>query len=79
MRLWLDDVRMSPWGYDLWAKTYDECVRLLEEHSVGHVSLDHDLGTEHTPSQQTPASQETRSRRKQGTTFFSTWRRTISG
>ena len=47
MKLWLDDVRKPPWGYDLWAKTYEECVAMLESHPVAHVSLDHDLALEH--------------------------------
>jgi hypothetical protein len=46
-RLWLDDMRKPPWGYDLWAKTADEAIRMLQEHDVEHVSLDHDLADEH--------------------------------
>lgn len=30
MRLWLDDRRKPPWGYDLWAKTADEAIAMLE-------------------------------------------------
>lgn len=47
MMLWLDDVRPAPRGFDLVAKNYDECVRLLAEHDVEHASLDHDLALEH--------------------------------
>ena len=48
MMLWLDDIRKPPWGYELWAKTYDQCVELLLKHgdAIEHVSLDHDLGPE---------------------------------
>jgi len=47
--LWLDDMRLPPWGYDLWAKTADEAISLLEFHGgkVTHCSLDHDLADEH--------------------------------
>lgn len=47
MKLWLDDTRKPPWGYDLWAKTADECIEMLQRHEVKHVSLDHDLAEEH--------------------------------
>jgi hypothetical protein len=47
VRLWLDDRRMSPWGYDLWAKTAEDAIWMLGHHPVDHVSLDHDLADEH--------------------------------
>lgn len=48
VRIWLDDERPSPWGYDLHAKTVEECIRMLEENpNVEHVSLDHDMVDEH--------------------------------
>ena len=49
MMLWLDDMRKPPWGYELWAKSYDQCVKLLLKHGddIEHVSLDHDLSEEH--------------------------------
>lgn len=45
MKLWLDDQRKPPWGFDLWAKDYDEAIALLSAHKgeLEHVSLDHDL------------------------------------
>lgn len=46
-RLWLDDIRKPPFGYDLWAKTADECIAMLQVYDVEHVSLDHDLAAEH--------------------------------
>jgi len=46
-RLWLDDMRKKPFDYDLWAKTADECIAMLQAHDVEHVSLDHDLADEH--------------------------------
>jgi hypothetical protein len=46
-RLWLDDRRKPPWGYDLWAKTADQAIQMLQDHAVEHVSLDHDLAEEH--------------------------------
>jgi len=49
MRLWLDDIRKPPWGYDLWVKTADEAIAMLERHGskIEHCSLDHDLADEH--------------------------------
>lgn len=49
MKLWLDDKRKPPWGYDLWAKTVKEAIAMLEEHgdAIVHCSLDHDLADEH--------------------------------
>jgi len=46
-RLWLDDRRMSPWGYDLRAKTADEAIWHIQNQPVVHASLDHDLASEH--------------------------------
>ena len=46
-RLWLDDMRKPPWGYDRWAKTAAECIQMLQDHYITHVSLDHDLHDEH--------------------------------
>lgn len=44
MRIWLDDVRSIPEGYDYWAKTAEDCIRKLESEGVSFVSFDHDLG-----------------------------------
>lgn len=46
-RVWLDDSRKPPFGYDLWAKDVAQAIRFLEEHDVEHISLDHDLTEEH--------------------------------
>jgi hypothetical protein len=46
MKLWLDDVRPMPEGYDRHARTADEAIALLETGDVSHISFDHDLGTE---------------------------------
>lgn len=50
LRLWLDDRRTPPWGYDLHAKTAVECCSFLSDLGVAeieHVSLDHDLDESH--------------------------------
>src|SRR5271170_90887 len=52
MRLWLDDIRKPPWGYDLMAKTADECIEKIQDNHVTHCSLDHDLHEEHYAHQQ---------------------------
>jgi len=51
MKLWLDDIRKPPWGYDFWAKTADEAIAILQEHPIEHCSLDHDLADEHYAKQ----------------------------
>lgn len=44
MKVWLDDLRALPPGYDVLAKNYDECVAFLKTGKVTHLSLDNDLG-----------------------------------
>jgi hypothetical protein len=43
VRLWLDDMRPAPPGW-LWARSVNEAVELCAEHTITHMSLDHDLG-----------------------------------
>lgn len=45
MKLWVDDLRTPPEGWE-WAKTVDEAISLLTANTVTHMSLDHDLGGE---------------------------------
>jgi hypothetical protein len=57
-RLWLDDMRKPPFGYDLWAKTAKEAIKMLEWYGVKpegieHCSLDHDLAEEHYEAEPT--------------------------
>lgn len=47
MNLWVDDLRTPPDGW-AWAKTSDEAIAILSEHSVVDLSLDHDLGGDDT-------------------------------
>jgi hypothetical protein len=47
MRLYLDDIRECPKGWIL-ARTYAECIRLIDTEQVEEMSLDHDLGEEKT-------------------------------
>ncbi|WP_309043204.1 cyclic-phosphate processing receiver domain-containing protein [Cytobacillus oceanisediminis] len=42
MSVFLDDYRSAPEGYVL-AETVDECMDLLQNFSIEHLSLDHDL------------------------------------
>jgi hypothetical protein len=44
MRLYLDDVRVTPHNFDLRAYTADEAIELLETGQVDFISFDHDLG-----------------------------------
>lgn len=44
MKLWLDDVRPMPEGYQAHAKTAQEAIDILKREKVTHISFDHDLG-----------------------------------
>ena len=50
MRIWLDDVRPMPEGYDFWAKTAQEAWQTLVNTMDKDlfVSFDHDLGQYYT-------------------------------
>lgn len=43
MKVWHDDVRPAPPGWE-WARTNAEARKLLSENHVTDISLDHDLG-----------------------------------
>ena len=44
MKIWLDDSRPMPPGFDYHAKTAVEAIELLASGGVTAISLDHDLG-----------------------------------
>lgn len=44
MKVWLDDLRPLPPGYDVWALTYEDAVALIDTGKVTHMSFDNDLG-----------------------------------
>lgn len=49
MRVWIDDVRPMPRGYDVWIKTYAQAYKLIHndrynDDYIEHISFDHDLG-----------------------------------
>lgn len=44
MKIWLDDVRPMPQGYDLHVMTASEAIAILERGNVEEISFDHDLG-----------------------------------
>jgi len=44
LRLWLDDERPMPAGFDVHVKTANEAISLIRSGGVSIVSLDHDLG-----------------------------------
>jgi hypothetical protein len=46
MRIWLDDVREMPDGFDHHVRTAAEAIQLLGGGGAGVISLDHDLGDE---------------------------------
>jgi hypothetical protein len=47
IKLFLDDERRCPIGYALHTKTAEEAITWLQTRTVWHVSLDHDLDSEH--------------------------------
>lgn len=42
-RMFFDDERKKPFGFDFHAKTVEQAIDILKEHTIWHVSLDHDL------------------------------------
>jgi len=48
-RVWLDDIRKKPFGFDVWVNTADEAIAALAVGDVELISLDHDLAAEHYP------------------------------
>ena len=44
MKVWLDDERPMPAGFDTHVKTAYACIELLKTGKVEMISLDHDLG-----------------------------------
>ena len=44
-RVWLDDVRPMPEGFNVWYKNPHELLELIKTGDVIHISFDHDLGT----------------------------------
>lgn len=44
MKLWIDDTRIKPDDYDLWAKTAEEAIEALLRGGITFISFDHDLG-----------------------------------
>ncbi len=48
VRVWLDDVREMPEGFDIHVKTAQEAIDLISQNRVVKISFDHDLGTELT-------------------------------
>ena len=44
MKIWLDDKRPMPEGYDFWAKTGEQAIHALSVFYVDKISFDHDLG-----------------------------------
>jgi hypothetical protein len=44
-RVWLDDVRPMPEGFNLWYKNPSELLDLVKTNGVSYISFDNDLGT----------------------------------
>jgi hypothetical protein len=52
MRIWLDDKRPMPEGYDTHVKTAEEAIRLIDLGCVTHISLDNFLADENVDHMQ---------------------------
>ncbi len=49
MKIWLDDTREMPKGFDVWCKTADEAWKIIVKDSPDNfISFDHDLGGKYT-------------------------------
>lgn len=46
LRVWLDDERPMPTGFDIHVRLATEAIRLIADGEVALISLDHDLGSE---------------------------------
>lgn len=44
-RIWLDDVRPMPEGFNFWYDNPHELLELVKTGDVSHISFDHDLGS----------------------------------
>jgi hypothetical protein len=44
IKLWVDDIRPMPSGFNTWAKTAQQAIETLKRYEVVEISLDHDLG-----------------------------------
>jgi hypothetical protein len=44
IKLWLDDIREMPKGFDYWARTAQDAIRVIKSGEVSYISFDHDLG-----------------------------------
>ena len=47
-RIWLDDIRPMPEGFNFWAKTVDDAKAKILCQKVDMISFDHDLGQKET-------------------------------
>ncbi len=48
MKLYIDDVRPTPAGFDLRAYTSNEAILFIDQHDIDFISFDHDLGGDDT-------------------------------
>ncbi len=48
MKIWLDDLRPMPIGFDIHCKTSNDAINLIQKGFVTHISFDHDLGEDDT-------------------------------
>jgi hypothetical protein len=44
IRLWLDDVRPMPEGFNVWCKSAYTCMDIIRQGEVEFIDFDHDLG-----------------------------------
>lgn len=44
MKLWIDDNRLKPEGFDIQARTAPEAIAIIKTGEIKFISFDHDLG-----------------------------------
>jgi hypothetical protein len=45
MKIWLDDIRPVPEGFDFtWITNANDCIYLVQKNIISFISFDHDLG-----------------------------------
>jgi hypothetical protein len=46
LRVWLDDAKEMPDGYNVWIKNAHKMADLIDAGNVSHISFDYDLGSD---------------------------------
>lgn len=47
VKIWFDDKRIPPPGYNIWCKDFESALAVLQSNIVDEMSWDHDIAPEH--------------------------------